>query len=311
MPKATPPKLDLIKMLTYMRPEGSAAQTAFNQTYLEPFMGLPDLDGNYIHIEGSNPTIAFMAHHDTVHSKSGTQRLHIDGKGTVTAKNSDCLGADCTTGVWLILNMIKNKIPGLYIIHAAEEEGCIGSRAIVDRAPVWLEGIEAAISFDRRDTDSIVTHQMGMRTASDEFAHSLATVLNDPYLQPDPTGSYTDSNEYAHIIPECTNLSVGYYDQHTQHESQSLPFAYDLLDRLLEADWSQLDICRDPSAREYENYWSPRTPLSRSLMAELVGDYPDEVANLLASYGITTMSLFEELGLVPDQNDLDRMEEYA
>src|SRR5680860_903063 len=155
---------ELTEMLSYMRPEGSPAQILFNEKFIEPVMGTPDFDGNYIHIEGPlEPRVSFMAHHDTVHTKSGRQRLHISTKKIVTAKKSNCLGADCTTGVWLILNMIRAKVPGLYIIHAGEEQGCIGSSAIVRRRPVWLESVDVAISFDRRGTDSIVTHQMGVR----------------------------------------------------------------------------------------------------------------------------------------------------
>ena len=52
---------------------------------------------------------------------------------------SSCLGADCTTGIWLIMNMIEAKvIEGVYVIHAAEEVGCKGSRALVADDPEWL-----------------------------------------------------------------------------------------------------------------------------------------------------------------------------
>jgi hypothetical protein len=48
-------------------------------------------------------------------------------------------------------------------------------------------------------------------------------------LEPDSTGSYTDSNEYAPIVSECTNISVGYFNQHTKNEVQDLDYADDLL----------------------------------------------------------------------------------
>lgn len=299
------PDLDLVIMLTTCRPNNSKTLTDFCEHYIEPFMGFPDTDGNYIHIEGpANPAVAFMAHHDTVHNQEGFQKLHIDADGFVglhKKSSSNCLGADCTTGVWLILNMIKNKIPGLYIIHADEEIGCQGSRALTRRTPQFLDSVQAAISFDRRGTDSIVTHQMGLRTASDEFADSLARVLDDPILQPDSTGSYTDSNEYTHLIRECTNLSVGYYGQHTRDECQDLVYAADLLDRILDADWSKLEIHREPDALY--------TRQSGSLMAEIVSDYPDEVAELLRDMGWDSASLLEEFRAAPTNRDLSRMAE--
>lgn len=272
----------LLEMLKYRRPEGSKTQAEFCARFLEPVFGPPDPHGNYIHTIG-NSEVAFMAHHDTVHRQPGIQSLTMDPNFQEVFTNdpdSNCLGADCTTGVWLILQMIKAKVPGIYVIHAGEEIGCVGSRAIVDDAPLWLETTRAAISFDRKGTKSIITHQMDSRTASDEFAHSLAQILDMP-LQPDPTGSYTDSNEYAHIIPECTNLSVGYYEQHSTKECQDLNFAKTLAQALIKADWSQLTIARTPalpSSRSHGNFPDE--------MYDYVYQNPDVVASFLEDYGI-------------------------
>ena len=249
---------DYLEMLRYRRPEGSRTQAKFCNRFLKPIFGDPDEHGNFILQIGDNPWIAFTAHHDTVHSVEGKQSLSIDqSKGHVfcVTRNSDCLGADCTTGVWLILQMIEAKVPGMYIIHAAEEEGCKGSRALVADAPDWLSDLSTVISFDRKGTNSIITKQMGFRTASDDFAKSLAEVLNLD-LTPDPTGSYTDSNEYAGIVPECTNLSVGYYHQHTKGEYQDLRYLITLRDALISADWTKIRISREPEADDWWD-WDP------------------------------------------------------
>ena len=52
-----------IDMLTYMRPEGSKYQRKFCNRYLMPVFGQPDKHGNYTHIVGDKPRVAFMAHH--------------------------------------------------------------------------------------------------------------------------------------------------------------------------------------------------------------------------------------------------------
>lgn len=190
---------------------------------------------------------------------------------------SSCLGADCTTGVWLILEMIESGCPGVYVIHNDEEVGCRGSSAITadyealskeEQAKHWISKVDIAMSFDRYGETSIITHQTGVRTASDDFAKRLSDIL-DPYLyakerlglEADDGGSYTDSNEYSSLISECTNLSVGYYDQHGVNEKQNVSYLLILRDALIEKamdlnDPNVLAASRDPSVYEsaYGNY---------------------------------------------------------
>ena len=239
----------LIEMLRYKRPQGSSTQQEFCERFLEPHFGLPDVDGNYILRIGDNPKICFASHHDTVHKTEGLQQLVVTNNVVSVADPtiSSCLGADCTTGIWLMLNMIEAGVVGTYVVHAAEEIGCKGSIGLVYDNPYWLDHTEAVISFDRKGTDSVITHQMGMRTASDAFAKSFAEALNLPQLEADDGGSYTDSNEYSGIVSECTNISVGYYGQHGVNETQDLDFADTLLTALCLADWTQLVFKRDPS----------------------------------------------------------------
>ena len=175
----------LIEMLRYKRPEGSLTQREFCKRFLEPTFGRPDQHGNYVHIVGDKPNLCFTAHHDTVHKDDGMQQLIVmnDVVSVADPKKSSCLGADCTTGVWLMLGMIDYGVEGVYVVHAAEEVGCKGSRALVNDFPEWLGHIDAVISFDRYGTESVITHQMGLRTASDAFAVSFAKALNLPQLK--------------------------------------------------------------------------------------------------------------------------------
>ena len=303
----------LLNMLSYKRPEGSVEQSHFCDRYLLPVFGEPDSHGNYCITVGDKPRLSFMAHHDTVHRVGGYQKPHVKGP-IIISTSDDCLGADCTTGVWLILAMIQAGVEGTYVVHAGEEIGCIGSRAIIDDSPAWLEHTDACISFDRRGYDSIVTHQMGERTASNAFAVSLnnAIGLN---MRPDPTGSYTDSNEYSFSVAECTNISVGYKGQHTTNETQDWEFALVLRDKLLSADWSRVVIERDCESA-WDSYqgrssWGADVHDIRQgsirgdnddeyqlqLMTDLVIDYPEDVAALLLEYGCDLSALRDELGI--------------
>lgn len=274
---------DLLKMLTYKRPEGSLAQSLFCKKYIEPIFGESDKKGNYIHIIGDKPKVAFMAHHDTVHYNGGLQKLVLDKNLNTVHVEADCLGADCTTGVWLILKMIQADVPGVYVIHAAEEVGCIGSKYIVGQNPEWFDYVDFAISFDRRGYDSVVTHQLGERTCSDDFADSLIDIIGLE-MKKDPTGSYTDSNEYVYDIAECTNISVGYFKQHSAKEYQDLDFANKLLDRLIVADWDSLVLGQEP--REWSN-----TPIIQDDLMEMIVDYPEIVHALLTDMNISAEDL--------------------
>ena len=292
----------LIDMCSYMRPAYSDAEKDFCKTYLQPVFGEPDRHGNYIKVIGDQPALAFTAHTDTVHAIDGIQTLSVDDDFLTTMTGS-CLGADCTTGLWLMLGMIEAGIEGVYIAHAAEEIGGVGSTALVKDNPVWLDDISACISFDRYGTESIITHQGGSRTASDEFAASLALALDMPFLKPDTGGTYTDSLEYAHIVPECTNISVGYYSQHSVRESQDLLFAEMLLERLIEADWSLLVYKRDPSVPmggiDYLTaaYGDDEEEKALTKLDDLIFNYPQKVAQVLLEYGLTAELLAEEMGV--------------
>lgn len=285
------PKAKLIEMLRYMRPEGSVTQRLFCERFIQPLMGEPDKLGNYIKVIGSS-NISFMAHHDTVHHTGGIQKVYVKDD-IAYVEDSNCLGADCTTGVWLILEMIKAKVPGVYVIHAAEEIGCKGSQYLVQEYDDWLHPVDIAISFDRFGKESIITHQCNIRTASDKFAEELNNLL-DLDMMADTGGVYTDSNEYAEIVSECTNLSVGYYNQHTKQETQDLRFAMLLRDRLIKADWVSLGNYREPEV--VEPLWEDSfRGYPQASMVDIIKEYPHEVAEILESYGIGVRELEEEI----------------
>lgn len=292
-------------MLTYRRKEGSKGQKVFNRKYLQPVFGKPDAHGNYTLIVGKKPRVAFMAHHDTVHKKLGKVDIYVDN-GAVYSDGTDVLGADCTTGIYLILRMIEAGVPGVYVVHAGEEIGCIGSSALVEDHPDWIDHVDFAISFDRKGYSEVITHQCGIRTCSDEFAESLAGIL-DLDMEPSDQGVYTDSNEYRGVIAECTNISVGYFHQHTIKEYQDLDFLDLLEDALINADWSKLVKKRIPAM---ENRWSdfddwsypyykPKSHFKgygnkKEELVDVVRQYPEQVAAILRTFGYSPDGLRDD-----------------
>ena len=224
---------------------------------LEPFLpkGICiDEFGNYfISVGNPDTNTMFTCHLDTA-SYEKTRVNHVIRDGKIFTDGRSILGADDKSGMTILLWMIHNQVQGLYYFFLGEERGCIGSgklkRVFSERYPL----INKVVSFDRRGTHSVITHQAYGRTASDEFARDLSRKLNDTGLglryEPDPTGIYTDSNQFASIVPECTNISVGYRDEHSTYESQIISHLENLCYAVVKIDWETLTVARDPKVRD-------------------------------------------------------------
>ncbi len=219
-------------MLSHGRPAYSSAEKAFIRKYITPLGVERDGVGNCIKRIGDSPVL-WSCHTDTVHWRGGFQNIEYHEGFVSLAPNAmaSCLGADCTAGVWLMTEMIKAEVPGLYIFHRGEEVGGVGSMHIANKTPELLKDIKCAIAFDRFGYDSIITHQMS-RCCSDVFAKSLADTIG-LNQKCDDGGTFTDTANYVDLIGECTNISVGYFGQHGKKERQDVDFLTSLLSSLL------------------------------------------------------------------------------
>jgi hypothetical protein len=211
-----------------------------------------DEHGNYFCKIGESRTI-FASHLDTV-SKVHEPVNHVLDGFMIKTDGTTTLGADDKAGVTILTWMMKNKIPGLYYFFIGEECGCIGSSAAAKSGD--FKDYDRIISFDRRATTSIITHQSWSRCCSDEFADAFCNELNKSGLSyvKDDGGVYTDSAEFVDIIPECTNVSVGYYKEHTFNESQDIEHLVKLANACLKVDWENLPTKRDPNVYEAKEY---------------------------------------------------------
>lgn len=235
-------------------PHGSESIIADKMFKLGLFPKGIDMDehGNYFCKIGESRTI-FASHLDTV-SKVHEPVNHVLDGFMIKTDGTTTLGADDKAGVTILTWMMKNEIPGLYYFFIGEECGCIGSSAAAKSGD--FKDYDRIISFDRRATTSIITHQSWSRCCSDEFADAFCQELNKSGLSyvKDDGGVYTDSAEFVDIIPECTNVSVGYYKEHTFNESQDIEHLVKLADACLKVDWENLPTKRDPLVYEAKGY---------------------------------------------------------
>lgn len=212
-----------------------------------------------LHVDNRHGTsrTLFVAHVDTVHHKDGKNKIrktktHWYAKG-------DVLGADDGAGVALLMHMIHHDVPGYYIFTQGEERGGIGATYLAKEKKDLLAQFDRAIAFDRRGLDSVITHQGWGRCCSDEFGSALCYELgkaNDNMMHlNDDTGVYTDTAEFTEIIPECTNISVGYDHEHSQREELNLVYYQQLSSAVLLVDWESLPVKRDPTQPDPDDRW--------------------------------------------------------
>jgi len=209
----------------------------------------------------------FIAHVDTVHREVGANKIRKT-KAMWYADGAP-LGADDGAGCAMLMHLIHADVKGYYIFSQGEECGGIGAKFLESTHKSLLSQFDRAIAFDRRGTDSVISHQGWGRCASDTFCQALADALNlhDENLMyaPDDTGVYTDTAEFVDIIPECTNISVGYNSEHSQQESLNIAHFELLAQSVLQVEWDKLPVDRDPTVPEYKetkydtgltNWWS-------------------------------------------------------
>lgn len=233
------------EMLSYRRAHDSEGEKEFVERFimpLKPAIIISNENEVYgykvvIHDkDGKTRRRAFCAHVDSVHNRTLTHTRQSVGYDATRkefyvsdTKQRDCLGADDAAGCYVLLRMIEAKVPGLYMFFRGEERGGIGSSGIVEDYPTNFEGIDYAIQFDRRGTESIITDMMCGTTCSDEFAMTLAAELGMGH-KVDRTGSFTDTATIAALVPECTNVSVGYDFEHSSNEVLDTDYLLDLAD---------------------------------------------------------------------------------
>ena len=280
----------LLKILSLKRPHGGKNEIRVADEIL---CELPDLmvynnekglPMAYLYTTDEKSKTLFVSHLDTVHSKDGLNPVEFDPELQWMWKtDGECLGADDGAGVWLLYEMARAGVPGTFLWTVGEERGGIGARWLADHAASYLSSFDRAISFDRRGTTSVITHQGMGRCCSDVFADALSSALNEDmtlmYL-PDDTGVYTDTAEFIDIIPECTNISVGYYSEHSENEKLDIIHFQALAERVAKIDWDTLPTDRDPKevitydAYDYTSWgaWSRKGWGTTSVSADGWGD---------------------------------------
>lgn len=248
-------------LLNKIRYRGTEEVT-FNALFPKGGQRYYDLKGEFMfaHVDvlradGTMPETAFSCHLDTVEHKHADPLTVNKPNGLVitndiiTVKGGGVLGADDGAGIWLLVNMIDSAVPGRYFFFAGEESGGIGSKFAIKHHANLFEGFKRAIAFDRKGLGDVIVSQYVGDCCSPQFGIALADALTcDTYPFGVADGVYTDTAEMIGIIPECVNVSCGYFNEHSKQESLDVKFLTSLLKKITALDWDALPTVRNPKA---------------------------------------------------------------
>ena len=263
----------LTRALTVKRDADGVGEATFTAWMCNRLpVSMIDGAGNiHVDLRGSTGRTMFTAHLDTVHHHEGANTVRIDTTtepGHVFWRaDGDALGSDDGAGVALLAHMIEHGVPGYYVFFRSEECGGIGSKHMAQHMPALLREFDRAVAFDRAGYYDVITHQAGGQCASEEFASALSDQFNaaDPdfFFTPCSGGVYTDTAEFIGLVPECTNISVGYFSQHGDRENTNITFLMQLAAAVLLVQWDTLPTVRavkkaysKPRSMTTSNWWS-------------------------------------------------------
>ena len=238
-------KETFLKLTEYTNPYGTESD-------LEPLLSnlTKDKWGNYYIKIGESETL-FTCHLDN-YCKEKEKINHIIEGDIIKTDGTTILGADNKAGVVTLLYMISKGVNGFYYFFLGEEPilsgGCWGSSKLAEGKPNFLRKFKRAVAFDRKHKGSIITRQMAQQCCSDQFADALVKEFskNGLIMRKDPTGYYTDTGNFIELIPECTNISIGVWDEHHKSERVDIRYVEEVAEASTKIDWDNLPTAREP-----------------------------------------------------------------
>jgi len=134
---------------------------------------------------------------------------------TTEISNNTGIGGDDKCGIWLALKLLK-ELPILKIVFTVEEE--IGGKGAEKVDMKFFNDVGYIIEGDRKGYDDVITNIYGS-TCSREFK-DIMLPLASVYGYSENYGMYTDIETFLSngVDVSCINLSVGYYNPHTNNE---------------------------------------------------------------------------------------------
>ena len=256
----------ILTLLSTQRKAGTPEEYAFVANHILPLADHPnatqfsqDKYGNvFIEVCGGSDKL-FTAHTDMIVIPNTKQEVLYDANLQVAYTSGKCtLGADDAAGVWLLMELLKAGVPCWLAFFREEEVGGRGSSFAAGNNPEFFKTFTHCVSFDRRGTSDVITHQSWGRCCSDALADHLSRALNAHGLdyRPCDGGVFTDSANFTDLIAECLNVSCGYNHEHTADEELDVDHLLRLRDAVVKIDWTTMPVKREPGEDDFKHNYS-------------------------------------------------------
>ena len=160
----------------------------------------------YVYAEGNIP-IALVAHLDTIHPVPVIDIYHDKENDVLWSPQG--LGADDRAGVYAILSIINDGFRPHIIFTRDEELGGIGAFKLASKKCPFKE-LKYIIELDRKGTNDCVFYDLD----NPKFVKYI-----EKFGFKQSWGSFSDISYLAPEWQVCAvNLSIGYFDEHSQAE---------------------------------------------------------------------------------------------
>lgn len=277
-------KLTLNSILKTPRKHGTQGEKDLLYTLCHTF-GMQNLGGKCLYRDNGHGPL-FVAHLDTIelgHKSTQNHKTLYRFDDLIVTDGNSTLGADDGAGVYILIEMLTNNVPGGYLFTTGEEVGGIGSTYAEKYHRYILEKYTHAIQFDRRGTSDVIYSMAVGQTGSKQTAQDICNLLNMGHT-PSNKGSFTDVANFVDAIPECFNISCGYNNEHSVNESLDIIYLEKLINRLLQVDFSSLRVNKKEDQKDLYNIF--RSYRGDDLYS-YVFDNPEKVADYLQLMSVT------------------------
>lgn len=188
-----------------------------------------------------------VAHMDNVLHGTRTPMLSIDGR-CIMGKTAG-IGWDDKAGIIANIELFKRMNGKVRIIFTTDEE--VGGISAGKLDPSRYSDAKYMIELDRRDKEDLIQHSGCTRLCSDTFAAMI-----EGFGFKRATGTFTDVNKFKNKCPsiEMCNLSIGYYNAHSDNEYLDVKIFEEILDKVENILHTCVDTYADTQKDEPKQY---------------------------------------------------------
>lgn len=201
----------------------------FIKKYLQNF-DFNAFSGGPNHYVAWGSSIMLVAHLDTVFSTSPDQLFYDKEKDTILALGNGA-GFDDRAGVYAIIKILE-KVSALnlplptIVFTLGEEDFGVGAREAAEEYYHLDKNIKYMIELDRQGKDDCVFYHCDNKQFK-KYINSFGFKTQ--------TGSYSDISFLMDNLNACgVNLSIGYYNEHSNYEYLRPSYLENTIDKVIE-----------------------------------------------------------------------------